>query len=165
MSSGPGGNGETSIFNRRWTRWTPIWQGRVRAPRPRWQPDEPAAAHRSRAPPEFRSLTSAWRSSDQLAAFANDKRELIEETLRDALSGLYNRRGFDARFDEAMRQSRRAQTPLAILVLDLDHFKNYNDHFGHVAGDEALRAVAKTIGTSPTAARTCAAASAARSSR
>ncbi|MFY9779544.1 MAG: sensor domain-containing diguanylate cyclase [Candidatus Baltobacteraceae bacterium] len=86
-------------------------------------------------------------SSDQLAAFANDKRELIEETLRDALSGLYNRRGFDARFDEAMRQSRRAQTPLAILVLDLDHFKNYNDHFGHVAGDEALRAVAKTIGS------------------
>ncbi len=86
-------------------------------------------------------------SSEQLAAFANDKRELIEETLRDALTGLYNRRGFDVRFEDAIRQSRRAQTPLAILVLDLDHFKSYNDHFGHIAGDEALRAVAKTIGS------------------
>jgi diguanylate cyclase (GGDEF)-like protein len=86
-------------------------------------------------------------SSEQLAAFANDKRELIEETLRDALTGLYNRRGFDVLFDEAMRQSRRAHTALAILVLDLDHFKSYNDHFGHIAGDEALRAVAKTIGS------------------
>ena len=84
-------------------------------------------------------------SSEQLEAFANDKRELIEETLRDALTGLYNRRGFDVRIDEAMRQSVGAQTPLAILVLDLDHFKSYNDHFGHIAGDEALRAVAKTI--------------------
>ncbi|MGP6158454.1 MAG: diguanylate cyclase [Vulcanimicrobiaceae bacterium] len=86
-------------------------------------------------------------SSEQLAAAAKDKSELIEETLRDALTGLYNRRGFDVRFDEAMRQSRRGQSALAILVLDLDHFKSYNDHFGHIAGDEALRAVAKTIGS------------------
>ncbi len=85
------------------------------------------------------------RSNEQLAALANDRRELIEETLRDALTGLHNRRGFDACFEEAIRQSRLARTPLSILVLDLDHFKSYNDHFGHLAGDEALRAVAKTI--------------------
>jgi diguanylate cyclase (GGDEF)-like protein len=86
------------------------------------------------------------RSNKQLVAFANDRRELIEETLRDALTGLHNRRGFDARLEEAIRQSRLARTPLSILVLDLDHFKSYNDHFGHLAGDEALRAIAKTIG-------------------
>jgi diguanylate cyclase (GGDEF)-like protein len=86
-------------------------------------------------------------ANEQLAAFVNDKRELIEETQRDALTGLYNRRGFDERFEQALHQSRVARTPVSLLALDLDHFKSYNDHFGHLAGDDALRAIAKTLGT------------------
>ncbi len=84
-------------------------------------------------------------SNEQLAAYANDKRSLVEATLHDALTGVYNRRGFDARLKEAIADCQVARAPLAVLVLDLDHFKLYNDYFGHLAGDEALRAVGKAL--------------------
>ena len=84
-------------------------------------------------------------ASDQLVAAAADKRSLVEETLRDALTALYNRRGFNRRFEDAMAQCRLARAPLALLALDLDHFKAYNDHYGHVAGDEALRRVGAAL--------------------
>jgi diguanylate cyclase (GGDEF)-like protein len=80
-------------------------------------------------------------ANEQLAAFAADKRSLIEETLRDALTGLYNRRGFDERYAKMMVDCRMTGDPLSLLVLDLDHFKSYNDGYGHAAGDDALRAV------------------------
>lgn len=84
-------------------------------------------------------------ASERLAAFAFDKETLIEVAQRDALTGIYNRRGFELRFAEALRSARDAKTPLALLALDLDHFKAYNDHFGHLIGDDALRAVASAL--------------------
>ena len=68
--------------------------------------------------------------------------KLSELTVTDALTGLSNRRRFDQVItDEWMRASRTAQS-LAILMIDVDHFKAYNDHYGHPAGDECLRQVA-----------------------
>lgn len=84
-------------------------------------------------------------ASDRLAAYASDTRSLIEATVRDALTGIYNRRGFDARFEEALREASVARSPLALLALDLDHFKAYNDHYGHLAGDDALRTIAEAF--------------------
>jgi len=81
-------------------------------------------------------------ANEQLAAFAADTRTLVEETQRDALTGLFNRRGFDDRFESALAECGTSNSPIALLVLDLDHFKAYNDHFGHLAGDEALRKIA-----------------------
>jgi diguanylate cyclase (GGDEF)-like protein len=81
-------------------------------------------------------------ANEQLAAFAADTRSLVEETKRDALTGLFNRRGFDDRFELALADCEESNSWIALLVLDLDHFKAYNDHFGHLAGDEALRRVA-----------------------
>lgn len=60
----------------------------------------------------------------------------------DALTGLSNRRGFDADLARAWRRCRRSGKPISLLMLDADHFKNYNDHFGHQAGDVVLRALA-----------------------
>lgn len=63
----------------------------------------------------------------------------------DALTGLHNRRSFDRQLGRLWRQAQRDGTPLSLLLCDVDHFKAYNDTFGHVAGDEALRRVAGTI--------------------
>lgn len=63
----------------------------------------------------------------------------------DVLTGVLNRRGFNERFEELLRQSRREQKPLALLLLDVDFFKKYNDRYGHTMGDRALAAVAGSL--------------------
>ncbi|MEP7100182.1 MAG: diguanylate cyclase [Burkholderiales bacterium] len=63
----------------------------------------------------------------------------------DTLTGLLNRRGFDERLAVAMALSRRTQSPLTLMLCDLDHFKAYNDNLGHTAGDDCLRQVGGLI--------------------
>lgn len=75
-------------------------------------------------------------------------RKLSELTVTDALTGLANRRRFDAVFADEWSRACRSKQPLAILMLDIDFFKNYNDHYGHQAGDECLRNVARVLQTS-----------------
>ena len=65
---------------------------------------------------------------------------------RDFLTGLLNRRAFSERASRSWRQAIRSQQSVAVLMLDVDHFKAYNDHYGHAAGDLALQAVARTLG-------------------
>jgi len=70
---------------------------------------------------------------------------LADQAVRDALTGLYNRRYFDERIESELARANRNQLSLAILLCDLDHFKSINDAQGHQVGDEVLRAVASTI--------------------
>jgi two-component system, chemotaxis family, response regulator WspR len=63
----------------------------------------------------------------------------------DGLTGLSNRRHFDEYLELEWRRAMRDQTQLSLLMIDVDFFKTYNDSFGHVEGDEALRKVADTI--------------------
>ncbi len=74
------------------------------------------------------------------------KTDLLEQiAMQDGLTQIPNRRCFDQRFQEEWaRLSRSAQT-LALLMIDIDHFKAYNDHYGHGAGDECLKRVAHAI--------------------
>jgi len=67
---------------------------------------------------------------------------------RDGLTGLYNRRSFDEYIERIWRQSRREQQQLTIMLVDIDHFKSFNDYYGHQAGDDALKEVAKVINLS-----------------
>ncbi len=67
------------------------------------------------------------------------------EAERDSLTGLYNRRHFDERLAGELRRAERERSRVALLMLDLDHFKHINDTYGHAAGDEVLRHVAKII--------------------
>ena len=60
-------------------------------------------------------------------------------SLTDATTALFNRRAFDIRLDEELARAQRYNLPLALLMLDVDHFKLYNDAFGHLAGDRLLR--------------------------
>ncbi|QFU16943.1 sensor domain-containing diguanylate cyclase [Microvirga thermotolerans] len=88
-----------------------------------------------------------------LAAIAMDELELFRRNRELArlaetcpLTGLANRRGFDAALDRAVRRARRTRAHLSLLLLDLDHFKRLNDTLGHQAGDEALRRFGTILG-------------------
>jgi len=63
------------------------------------------------------------------------------QSIRDPLTGLYNRRYMEESLERELRRADRKQRPLAALMLDLDHFKRYNDTLGHAAGDAMLRAI------------------------
>ncbi len=66
----------------------------------------------------------------------------------DGLTGLANRRSFDEFLDKEWRRAVRDKTPISAIMLDIDHFKAYNDNYGHQAGDDCLRKVAEVIRTS-----------------
>ncbi|MGC3984713.1 MAG: GGDEF domain-containing protein [Pseudorhodoferax sp.] len=84
------------------------------------------------------ALLVAWRdeADDRLRAMANT----------DSLTGLPNRRGFTERAEALFANAQRYRQPLAVLMLDLDHFKRINDSYGHDRGDEALRLFARMLG-------------------
>jgi two-component system chemotaxis response regulator CheY len=71
--------------------------------------------------------------------------ELLGRSLTDALTGLGNRRRMDEDLTSAHARAGRDQHPYSIALFDIDHFKLYNDHYGHLAGDEALRQVARCL--------------------
>jgi len=64
---------------------------------------------------------------------------------RDDLTGLYNRRYFFERFERELERGKRYDRTFSLIMLDLDHFKRYNDQFGHLSGDRALREVARSL--------------------
>jgi diguanylate cyclase (GGDEF)-like protein len=70
---------------------------------------------------------------------------LHEMVARDGLTGIQNRRMFDQHIERVWQQAVREERQLAVLLADIDCFKNYNDHYGHQAGDECLRAVATAL--------------------
>jgi len=79
------------------------------------------------------------------------QKELEDLSFRDGLTGVANRRKFDAVFEQEWAEARRQVQPLSLILLDVDFFKRYNDHYGHVEGDDCLRRVAKAL--TPTATR------------
>lgn len=70
-----------------------------------------------------------------------ERTRLTAESITDPLTGLLNRRGFGARINEEIARAERYGHGLSLLLADIDHFKTYNDSFGHPAGDRALRRV------------------------
>jgi diguanylate cyclase (GGDEF)-like protein len=65
---------------------------------------------------------------------------------RDGLTGIYNRRMFDEHLDKAWQQAGRERVFVALLLVDIDYFKAYNDRYGHQAGDECLKNVGRALG-------------------
>jgi diguanylate cyclase (GGDEF)-like protein len=88
---------------------------------------------------------------------ADAENKLEEMATTDALTGLRNRRKFDHVIDSEWRRAIRQKTPVALLMIDADHFKAYNDTFGHQAGDQVLVGIAICISDSVRRAGDCAA--------
>ena len=81
--------------------------------------------------------------STQVDSLRQELEVVKEESLRDGLTGIYNRRAFDQRLQYLIERSLVQRTEFAILVLDIDNFKNVNDTFGHLVGDRVLLAIAQ----------------------
>lgn len=76
---------------------------------------------------------------------AVNRAKLVRRGFTDALTGWHNRSYLETRLEEELARSRREQTPLVCLMLDVDHFKRVNDNHGHAVGDAVLREVARRI--------------------
>lgn len=75
-------------------------------------------------------------------------RDALRSALRDGLTGTGNRVAMDKTLEREVAMAKRHQQPLSALLIDIDHFKNLNDQWGHQSGDEALRSVANAIKSS-----------------
>jgi diguanylate cyclase (GGDEF)-like protein len=73
------------------------------------------------------------------------QKQLEEYSYQDGLTGIANRRMFDTVLEREWASAQRSQLPLSLIILDIDFFKQYNDHYGHIKGDECLRQVAHTL--------------------
>jgi diguanylate cyclase (GGDEF)-like protein len=93
----------------------------------------------------------------EISRRATAEEKLEELATTDALTGLRNRRKFDTAIEAEWRRAARQKRPLALLMIDADHFKTFNDTFGHQAGDEVLIGIAICISDSVRRAGDCAA--------
>lgn len=91
----------------------------------------------------IRERTQALEQTLQELSSANQR--LARLSREDGLTGLYNRQAFNEFLLQAWHQAERYKNPLAVLIMDMDHFKQINDQHGHLAGDTCLRQVAELI--------------------
>ena len=80
-----------------------------------------------------------------VAESLDTQKACMRDATIDALTGLHNRRWLNDMFEQELVHSRREGLPLCLLMLDVDHFKSYNDRYGHVAGDRVLTGVAEGL--------------------
>lgn len=96
-------------------------------------------------------LRAKMKAMSRVAALRQDLAQanasLKEQANRDGLTGLRNRRSMDTKAGETWRHCVQAAASFAVLMIDIDNFKRYNDHYGHQAGDDCLRQVAQAIDT------------------
>lgn len=84
-------------------------------------------------------------SEERLSTISSLHEQLREQALCDPLTGLYNRRYLDEFFARELARAQREKLPLALALIDLDHFKRLNDECGHLVGDDVLKAVAQHL--------------------
>jgi diguanylate cyclase (GGDEF)-like protein len=99
---------------------------------------------------EFEPLAAAFDDMAHKLATREEELRIANEHLDelaslDGLTGLANRRGFDRELQRVWQDACERREPVALMMIDIDHFKLYNDRYGHVAGDTCLRAVGETL--------------------
>ena len=113
-------------------------------------------ALRAMAQAVIESATVMKASSDSVSErLANAQREISDlrenlakattESERDFLTGAFNRKAFDKRLLQHMEEAKGDESELTLVLLDIDHFKQFNDNYGHLIGDEVLKIVSKTL--------------------
>ncbi|MGO4889909.1 diguanylate cyclase [Anaerobacillus sp. MEB173] len=89
-----------------------------------------------------RDITERMDKEHRLVA---KSKELQHLSFVDGLTKIPNRRAFDKAFRKEWTRCKRRQTPLSLIMIDIDYFKEYNDHYGHLAGDDCLRKIASSL--------------------
>lgn len=84
-------------------------------------------------------------SSTQVNALKESLDTVRHEAMTDGLTGIANRKSFDTALDEALENAEKEKHSLTLLMMDIDHFKSFNDNFGHQIGDQVLRLVARCL--------------------
>ncbi|WP_236170705.1 sensor domain-containing diguanylate cyclase [Pseudomonas pseudonitroreducens] len=87
-------------------------------------------------------ISERKRAEEQLIML---QRQLEEYSYKDGLTGVANRRMFDSVLDTEWGSAQRSGQPLSLVLLDIDYFKQFNDHYGHIQGDDCLRTVGKAL--------------------
>ncbi|MSP83252.1 MAG: GGDEF domain-containing protein [Alphaproteobacteria bacterium] len=83
--------------------------------------------------------------TNHVVAMKQSLADMSRDTMSDALTGVANRRAFDAAIAAAVRDAMETSRPLTLVMLDIDHFKRFNDLYGHQLGDDVLKLVARTL--------------------
>ena len=81
----------------------------------------------------------------EVESLRKELEQVKEESMTDALTGILNRKAFDATLEQAIQNAHKQSAPFCLLMLDIDHFKQFNDTYGHLVGDKVLRFVASTL--------------------
>ena len=84
-------------------------------------------------------------SSEAMLDMQRDLELARKEALTDGLTNLANRKAFDSEMDRILRETEEGQLTFSVIMMDIDHFKSFNDNFGHQVGDQVLKLVARTI--------------------
>lgn len=84
-------------------------------------------------------------STNEINVLKQNLKQVTIESQRDFLTGVYNRKTFEKYVDEQILLARDRNSDLCLIMIDIDHFKQFNDRFGHLLGDEVLKIVAKTL--------------------
>jgi diguanylate cyclase len=84
-------------------------------------------------------------SRDDIASLQRDLDDVRRESLLDPLTKIANRKSFDEGMDKAIAEASDTDAPLCLMIIDIDHFKSFNDTYGHQTGDQVLRLVAMTL--------------------
>lgn len=84
-------------------------------------------------------------SNAAMEELRRDLEHVRREAMTDGLTGLANRKAFDSEFDRIFQDAEKNKQGFTLLMLDIDHFKSFNDNFGHQVGDQVLRLVARTL--------------------
>ena len=84
-------------------------------------------------------------SSQRVSELRQNLDHIRKESLTDGLTGLDNRKAFDRHISDSVEEALKTGNPLVLILLDIDHFKKFNDSFGHLVGDQVLKLVARTL--------------------
>lgn len=84
-------------------------------------------------------------SSNEVATLRHNVEHIQQEAMTDPLTGVKNRKSFDVAVVKQIKRAREMREPLALIIGDVDHFKNFNDRWGHQTGDQVLRLVAEVM--------------------
>jgi len=95
-------------------------------------------------------ISERKKTEEELAVL---QKELEELSFKDGLTGIANRRMFDSILDVEWTHARRNSQSLALVMLDIDYFKQYNDRYGHIQGDDCLKRVARALSSAATRSR------------